>query len=149
MKSGCSNLDCNWYSHYPDPQALSSFRSQYSSFQIIKFARRFLVVSILYTVHIRLVSFQIMLLSGIANCNVVPRLWAILQSMAIRTTIEAAWIVLIRPAVRETRYISCWSKWKCNYNINNEKLRTVVKSQKWKSIFGRIITKCQNKQTVS
>jgi hypothetical protein len=90
IKSGCSNFDCKWYSQYPDPQALSSFRSQYSSFQIIKFAGRFLVVSVLYTVNIRLVSFQIMLFSCIANCNIVPRLWAILHSMAIRTTIEAA-----------------------------------------------------------
>jgi hypothetical protein len=53
-----------------------------------------------------LVSFQIMLLAGIANCNIVTRLWAVLQSMAIRTTIETARIILISPAVRETEYVN-------------------------------------------
>lgn len=127
IKSGWFGFDCNWYSHYPNPQALSSFKSQYSSFQIIKFARCFLVISILYTVSIRLVPFQIMLLPGIADCNIVPRLWAILQSMAIRTTIEAARIILICPAVRETRYLSCWYMRKIQ--LQYQKMRANIKTE--------------------
>lgn len=46
-----------------------------------------------------------MLLAGVANCNMVTRLWAVLQSMTIRTTVETARIILIFLAARETRQV--------------------------------------------
>ena len=80
---------------FPDPQAFPCLRSKDSWSQIIKFAWRFLVISILSTINIRLVPFHIVLLACIVYCSIITRLRAFLQSMTIRTAVETARIIFI------------------------------------------------------